>query len=405
MNSIYKKGYHVSSSSLLLNFSGLYQNVYSKPQQQFEIDAKGHLLSTFFKRWKLTFAKCYLARGTYWETVVSYPTGNILETKTIIQSEIGSIAPLSGTTYAFIINLSKNHTTVLYCCFPSNILEHANKHGIWRILPETLPFYRSLFFEKGAFLIEGRFQSLDAQIEQANDTDISQFLIRISDGNIASLSLCSDEMEVSALEGLDDYLSIDNEKYLDVASTKSWLELIDFVSNCYFKFQNLKDKLSSRLSYAAGFIISFFLAFIISKSIFISWQEDNFKEKISVARTSANESIKLTTDLKQAKVDIEKLNNVFNQQTRKSYLLQLLDSLINDDNELIFSSINISPSEIYIIGTVKSATVLLSRLSEIEEFEEVQFVSPPAEVKDLGERFNIKLMLKMSNKEDSGKVL
>lgn len=356
--------------------------------------------------WKLSSSSCLITRDCYWEYVAYYPTTNIIEVYKIIAAEIDQISPFPGKTTAFIVNLSQNKAVVLYCCFLDTILAKAAPYNLWRLVPETLPLYRALFGDNKIFYTDATFSSVNiisANSEPEKSTSPTekfesnkqlnnQLIIKIDANKLASLPQNLDTTMPFSDAMLNEAQLIKNETYHKILTRYRALDVLDFtvqaadfIKNSFLHYKHLS-------SIASIFCVSLILTFIMGKSAFLLWQHDHLSNEISLAKANAFHSVGLSNDLKKIKLDIKNINEHLNEHGTKTQLFKLLKKLANNDNKLVFKTINISPAEIQLHGTITSAAALLADLSKIKGFSQVQFNTPPATKKDIGENFNINVV-------------
>jgi len=383
----------VNKHPLFLSLNGLYHLSHQQHAK------------TITANWRLSSSLCLISRDCYWEHVAHYPTANIVEVYKIISAEINQISPLPGKTHAFIINLSQSQAVVLYCCFSDNIVTKAASYNLWRLVPESLPFYRTLYGDNQLYYTDATFSainlsplsieheetaSLDTESE-TNKTLNHQIIIKIETNKLASLPHISNADIPLSDSAISDALLINNEKYYQILMDFRVLDSLDLMLQIT---GNIKKSIirNKHLSTAATmFCASLVLTFILGKSAFLLWQHDYLSNEISSAKANAVSAIKLSNNLKKTKLDINKINQHLSEHSPKTQLLRILNTVSNHDNKLKFQTINISPVDIQLQGTTISAAALLADLSKVKGFSQVEFNSPPATIKSVGERFNINI--------------
>lgn len=392
------KGYQVNKHPLFLSLNGFY---HLSHQQQKD--------KTLTANWKLSSSECLISRDCYWEHITHYPTANIVEVYKIISAEIMHISPLKGKTYAFIINLSKSRTVVLYCCFSDEIITKAATYNLWRLIPETLPFYRSLFNDNKLYytditispvkLSSGSIKHEVEHVEPAlldnalepNKTLHHQLIIKVEANKLASFPQTSNVTIPLSESMIGDAQIINNTKYYQVLMNFRALDSLDFIVQITDKIKKTLIRNKHLSSVITMFCISLVLTFIVGKTALLLWQQDHLSNEITSEKANSVLSIRLSNNLKKAKIDINNINKHLSEHSPKTQVLRVLKSTINNDNKLEFKTINISPVDMQLQGTVNSAAALLADLSKIKGFYQVQFNSPPATIKNIGERFNINI--------------
>ena len=378
---------------LFLSLNGFYQLPHQ--QQKKPITAN----------WKLSSSTCLITRDCYWEHIAYYPTANIIEVYKIIAAEIDQISPLPSKTYAFIINLSQNQAVVLYCSFLDAILAKAASYNLWRLIPESLPLYRALFRENKVFYTDAILASVNinaANIEpeksaspggelESNQKLNNQLIIKIAGNKLASLPQDSDATRPFSEPMISEAHLIDSDTHYQILTRYRALDALDFIVQTadYIKKSIIRYKHLS--SIASIFCVSLILTFIMGKTAFLLWQHDHLSNEISLAKANAVHTIVLSNDLKKIKMDIRNVNQHLSEHSSKTQIFKILKELANNDNQLVFKTINISPAEIQLHGTITSAAALLADLSKIKGFSQVQFNTPPATNKNAGENFNINI--------------
>ena len=343
--------------------------------------------------WLVSSSICLLARDTYWERIVYYPTGNLFEVSKIISAEIQQASPTDGKTFAYIVSVSKRQTVVLYCCFSEQILIKAGSMNLWRLIPESLPLYRALFDQNGIYSATLSLYPFDraetAAIE--NQVSSSQIILKIGESNLSSLPAESEELSVFSEVLLADASLIQAQESYALITKYQLLDAVDFIVQSTFTLKKLLHNKGNLAATVGKFMISLLLTFTLGKSAILVWQESTLKAEVAQDRAKATHSIGLSNQLKKVNTEIGLINTKLNEHGSKAQLLKLLHQVIDKDNQLEFSTINISPVDIVLLGTVKSAAELMATLSRIAGFNQVQFSSPPVTIKNVGERFNINI--------------
>lgn len=386
------EGYRLSSRHLFLSQNELFFLLHGHEEGLQEESKKYNLIEMF----RFTFSTCYLARNSYWEHIAHYPTANLLEIRKIVQAEVAHIAPMDGQTYAYIINLSNNRTTVLYCCFPEKVMALAKSFNLWRLLPETLPYYRYLFDKVGVYrtkLNTLAFNNSEDKYNLVND-DISlysELLIKVDTDTCSSLPIDRDSLESFSITMMEEATILEKSESENIFNKFNLLNVLDFTVQAIRRITGLVNKKGYLVRYVAIVFIALLLTFIVGKSAFLTWNHSHLTEKIAESKNAAVGSLKLSNELKVIKTDINKINRSIALQVSKSQLLKVLSHLVEKDSSLEFSVIDISTAEMQLRGVSNNASNLLTTLSNINGFNQVEFNSPPAGLKEGGERFFIKL--------------
>ena len=364
---------------LFLSTSGLFRLPHNRQEQA----QKGG--------WGASNALCIVSRDAYWENIAVYPTGNIIEVYKIIAAEINQISPLPGTTKAYIIETSKERTSVLYCCYSDQLIEKAKQFRLWRLIPESLPFFRSLGRENHTYLARATFAPVkigENKTGSESSTPLDHSLvIRANNNKLSSLPY-----NKQATPPFSDDIGYDNEiisdtRYAQIVTRFRLLSCLDF-------FSHIRDWLGAALlknkhlaSYSLALLTSLVLTFIIGKSALVTWQHNSLTNEINSSKSDAIRSIELLNMVRRQQTDITKVNNSLSNHGPKSLILSLISQHTNEAT--IFTTINISPADIQLRGTTDSATDLLNLLNKIQGFHEVSFSHPPATLKSGEELFNI----------------
>lgn len=350
----------------------------------------------FIETIRFACSRCYIARDSYWEKITHYPTGNLLEVYKIVNAEVSSIAPIKGQTYAYIVNTASNKTTVLYCCFPENLLARAKSHRLWRLLPETLPFYRHFYGLSGVYLSTISLTSAAEMTSRSGVEDdisarCSELLIKNDSNTCSTLPVNRDDLDTFSAVALEEATVINHNDMKSIFHKFTPLSIIDFTVQVIECVSGLVNKNTHLARYAAIASVTFLLTFIVGKSAFIAWHHSYLTDKVNQSKNAAAASLRLSNELKQVKLTVKKVNSAIASQIPKAYLLKILSDLVDEENSLKFSLIDILPTEIQLRGTSNNAANLLSTLANIDGFNQVEFNSPPASLKEGGERFFIKL--------------
>lgn len=365
-----------------------------------EIPKQGSLINKL----RFSCSSCYIARDTYWEHIAHYPTTNLLEVYKIVQAEIPHIAPIAGQTYAYLINSANNSTTVLYCCFNNKTIASAKSLKLWRLLPETLPYYRYLYGKVGVYLSKLELTLVNSdEIKQPSATDekaiCSELLIKSDAEHGSSLPVDRANLDMYCIAMLDEAIIIDEHETKAIFNKLNYLTVIDFAAQAIEGLSGLVNKKGYLARYLATVGIAFLLTFILGKSAFITWHNDYLIEKVAESKNAAVDSLKLSNQLKNIKIKINNINASLTLQVPKAQLLIVLSSLINQENNLEFYLVDISPAEMQLRGTSSNSANLLTTLSNIKGFNQVEFYAPPVALKEGGERFFITLRFDESIKQ------
>lgn len=384
------KGYRLNSRKLLLSQSALFYLPFGEGSIG-EENSKYALIN----RICFTSSLCYVARDSYWEQLVQYPTGNLLEVYKIIKAEVAFIAPVEGRTFYYIVNTSKDNTAVLYCCFSEKVIEKANQLSLWRIQPETLPYYRYLYGRSGVYLTRLPLAFLknraNEQVETGDQIPDSEVLIKIDGSNCSSLPVNKTKLDDFTAATIDEASIIEQDEVKLLFNKFNLFSLADFLGQVVQFLMNTLNNKGYLVRYLAIVFITFILTFIVGKSATLTWYNNYVNEQIASAKSSAVTSLKLSNELRDIKSDISKVNASLELQVSKKALLNILSSLVTEENELEFTVIDISQNEMQLRGTTKSSVDLLTALSNASGFDEVKFYSPPASLKNGLERFFITL--------------
>lgn len=393
----YLKGYRLSSRHLLLSQSGLFCLSPQQGQKTQEEPKERNLIAKL----RFSCSMCYIARDSYWEHITHYPTTNLIEVYKIVQAEIIHISPIKGQTYAYIIHLSNNKTTVLYCCFPEEIITAAKSFHLWRLLPETLAYYRYLHGKNGVYLSKLslltlsqsslNIKSKENDFIRDEEPPCSELLIKIDNDICSSLPVDNTNLDMFSVAMMEEATVIKKNETEIIFNKFAPLNVLDFSVQAIKGITNLANKKGYLARYLATAFIAFSLTFIIGKSAFITWHNNHLTEQVAESKSIAVDSLKLSNKLKKIKSDISKINAALGLQVSKAQLLKILSGLVTEDNELKFSVVDILPTEMQLRGTIKNAATLLTALSNINGFNQVEFNSPPATLKQGGERFFITL--------------
>jgi len=400
----------LSSHHLLLGQNGLFclsSHQHLKKQQN----------NNFIDKLRFHVSKCFIARDSYWENIVHYPTANIIEVYKIITAELPQVSPIKGHTYAYIVNLSNNKATVLYCCFSEEIVSAAKAHKLWRLLPESLPYYRYLFNKQGLYfssvaltpfhyltkkengLIQkdhGLTKKESVLIKERSSIEdnaqhTSELLLKIEADKLSSLPVNKNNLDMFTTAMLAESSTLEKNDIHQLFNKFNPLNVLDFGHHVIEKVTQLVKKQSHLTSYVAIVLLTSILTFMIGKSLFLSWHESHLTQLIAESKVTANKSLKLSNELKKIKNDIDNINTNLAGHPPRTQLLRILITLVNKDNQLKFSTIDISPSQMQIRGTITNAASLLSALSKVTGFNQVAFNTPPATLRKGGEGFNIQL--------------
>lgn len=395
----------MSSRHLLLSQKGLFCFSFQQGDKIQKGDKKRNLIEAL----RFTCSTCYIARNLYWEHIVHYPTTNLFEVHKIVQAEVVHIAPIDGKTCAYIVNSSNNRTTVLYCCFPEKMIDTAKHFNLWRILPETLPYYRYLFGKAGIYLAKVNFSALNSDENKVGAivdevSPCSELLIKSDTELCSSLPVDRNNLDVFSVAMMEEATVIEKDEAEIIFNKFNLLNVVDFAAQAIEGITGLVNKKGDLARYMATVFIAFLLTFIIGKSAFITWHTNYLTEKVAGSKSAAVGSLKLSNELKKIKKDINKINTSVALQVPKAQLLTVLSSLVNKGNDLVFSTIDISPAEMQLRGISNNSANLLTTLSNIYGFNQVEFNSPPVTLKQGGERFFIKLRFDESIKKYQAKV-
>ncbi len=381
----------MSSRDLLLNQSALF--CLSLGQ---ECNSEGKRKEGIIARLRFSCSVCYIVRDLYWENIALYPTANLLEVYKIVQAEIENISPVAGRTFAYIVNSSKNSTAVLYCCFPEEIMARAKSYHLWRLLPETLAYYRYLYGKSGVYQVKLQLSSANIILNDENVSDgeltpCSEVLIKIDGDTCSSLPVNKAKVDMFTVAMMEEATVIKENETRVILNKFNFLNIIDLSVQSVHFIINIVNKKGYLARYVAIVLITFVLTFMLGKSAMITWHNNYLTEKVAHAKSIAVESLKLSNELKNIKSDINKINAVMELQLSKKKLLNILSGLVDKDNGLEFLTIDISPEEMQLRGTIKNSASFLTALSNVHGFDEVAFNLPPATLKSGLERFFIKL--------------
>ncbi|MBU2869359.1 hypothetical protein [Colwellia sp. E2M01] len=370
-------------------------SLFCLPFEKEEEGSKEHK-DDLITRVRFSCSLTYVARNSYWEGIVQYPTTNLVEVYKIVKSEIGNISPVSGHTFAYIINSSKKQTTVLYCCFSEEVIASAESLNLWRLLPESLVYYRHFYGKSGVYLANLNLLPVNHIIKEQNRSDnkltqSSDILIKIDGDTCSSLPVDQTKADMFTAAMIDDAQIIEKSEIETVFNKFNLLKAIDFAVQCILFIINFFNEKGHLARYFSIAIVTFIFTFMLGKSAVLNWHNNYLTDKVADAKNVAAQALKVTNELNSIKSDIDKIDAVLALQLSKQKVLRLLASLVTEDNALVFSTIDITPGEIQLRGTVKNSANLLTALSKVNGFTEVEFNAPPASLKDAQERFFIKL--------------
>ena len=366
-----------------------------------KVESDGRL--NFISSWQNYF----VSREQYWEQVVSYPTANLIELYKIIRAEIDIVAPIKGTTQAYIISIDSDNSTVLYCCYNEQFMQQVNNFGLWRLTPISLPFYRSYYQSPNLLYL-----TIDLHRVNSTTKDVETFhsrenheslLLQISNESMSSLP-CSDgdENQFIAMKGEEanrlDCLEID-----EALSKPSLLKYTDLISPIIKYFFHLKERWGTRAKYVLIFIVAVFVSFNLGWSAFLVWQSNYLANKVEEQRKEANQAINIVNKLNTIKADILKINDQVAQTSSKALLLAKLNKLTELDDSLNIQSVEIYKNDVKISGLSANATEVLSILIKLNEFENIKFISPPSSRGKGREFFNISFEYKANRQIASEK--
>ncbi|GLX77585.1 hypothetical protein tinsulaeT_09250 [Thalassotalea insulae] len=374
----------MSVPSLFLGQTGLYQFIFQQKDKRFD-KLKSKVNFSGLKE------KFFVSRDCYWEKVVYYPTGNLFELYKIINSEIIDISPINGNTSAYIINISAQRSIILYCCFTVETCERMKQLGIWYFIPETLAYYRALHENIGCYLCKNSLSPLNGD-NISEDIISNEVVIKVENDDLSSLSLNSKAGLRIVAPIFELSSEILTEELRHIICKRGMYDVIDFSAQLIVL---AREKISGKkpiLKNILLFSITALFTFVFGKSVFLNWEYEKLQQEISANRDKAAKAIQLSNQLKNAKLGFEKINQTINEHSSKVKILEILSQISNQDEKLIFQSINILPSEIQLQGIAFSSTELLTLLSKVKGFNSVAFSSPPVAIKEQGERFNISLL-------------
>lgn len=382
----------MSSRHVLLSLKGLF----CLALQQEGGTEKEPTKRDLFESLRFICSTCYIARDSYWEHVAHYPTTNLHEIYKIVQAEIAHISPVDGQTNAFIVNSSSNKTIVLYCCFPEEIIITAKSYNLWRLLPETLPYYRYFYGETGVYSSTLNLSELSTNTDN-NHTVVgdgslySELLIKNDADMFSSLPVNSDNLDMYSIAMREEATVITCNEKLKIFHKFNRLDVIDFIVQAIGGVKGIVSKNGYVARYITIAFIAFMLTFIVGKSAYTTWHYSYLTEKIAEAKSSAVGALKLSNELKIIKRDIIKINTSVTSQVSRFHLLNVLSDLIDKDNDLKYSIVDILSGEMQLRGTVKNSANLLMAIANINGFSQVEFSRPPVNIKEGGERFFINL--------------
>lgn len=397
------KGHGLSNHNLLLRQS----NLFCISSTSNELLKEQSLLNKLRFYW----STCYISREDYWEHITHYPTTNLMEVYKISKAELPYISPIDGNTYAYIVNVSKNKTTVLYCCFSKKVIASAQSNKLWRLLPESLPYYRYFFDKKGIYHTCSNLTAFKDNKRPLNAVNIeteeaSELLVKIDNDNLSSLPASDMNADTLSIAMLEDAASIDASETQRILNKFSSLKILDFSFHVIEYFTLFTQNKSYLARYLIAFFMAFIFTFMLGKSAFLVWNNTYLTDVVAESKQAAAKSIKLSNQLKQVKSNIVNINESINTHLPKELILQVLVNIVNKDNDIVFAAINVSSEEIQIRGTAKNASALLNTLSKISGFKQVEFNTPPATLRTGEQRFNINInfdnKLKISNELNNG---
>ena len=290
----------MSSRYLLLGPNGLFR-LFNKRDGKSQEKFKKHSLIDAVR---FACSTCYIGRSLYWERITHYPTTNLLEVRKIVESEIDYISPVDGNTYAYIVNLSNKRTTVLYCCFPEAIVSKAKSYNLWRLLPETLPYYRYLFGKTGVYLSKLDLSALLINNKENNvevcDTSVSNELLIKNDGqNYSSLPVERENLDMFSTAMIKDADVIEQSNVEVIFEQFNSLIFIDLIAQVNEGIKGIVTKKAYLGRYFATVFLMALLTFIIGKSAFISWRHDYITNEITESKRAAVDSLAFSNQLKK----------------------------------------------------------------------------------------------------------
>ena len=335
----------------------------------------------------------FVSRDQYWEQVVSYPTANIIELYKIIRADIDSVAPIIGTTQAYIVSIDSDNSTVLYCCYNEEFMQQINTLGLWRLTPISLPFYRRYYQSPSLLHLTidlYKVNNATKGVEAFHDIeDQESLLLQISNESMSSLP-CSNNNENPFIAMKSEEASkLDDSEIDEVLSKPSLLKYTDLISPLINYFFHLKARWGNKAKYVLIFIISVFVSFNLGWSAFLIWQNSYLTNKVEAQREEANKAVNVVNKLNTIKADILKINHQIVQASSKVLLLAKLNQLAESDDSLIIQSVEIYKNDVKISGVSANATDVLSILIKLNEFENIKFISPPSSRGKDKEFFNI----------------
>lgn len=334
----------------------------------------------------------FVSREEYWEQVVSYPTPNVIELYKIIRAEIDIVAPIKGTTQAYIVNIDSDNSTVLYCCYNEQFMQQVNTFGLWRLTPISLPFYRRYYQSPSLLYLTidlYRVNGATKDVETFHDRESHEsLLLKISNGSMSSLPCSDDESQFIAMKG-EEANRLEEPEIDDALSKPSLLKYTDLISPLIKYFFHLKERWGNRTKYVLIFITCVFVSFNLGWSAFLIWQNSSLTDKVEEQREDANKAVNVVNKLNTIKADISKINHQIAQANSKVLLLAKLNELAESDDSLIIQSVEIYKNDVKISGVSANATDVLSILIRLNEFENIKFISPPSSRGKDREFFNI----------------
>ena len=349
----------------------------------------------------------FVSRDQYWEQVVSYPTANIIELYKIIRADIDSVAPIIGTTQAYIVSIDSDNSTVLYCCYNEEFMQQINTLGLWRLTPISLPFYRRYYQSPSLLHLTidlYKVNNSTKDVEAFHDIESQEsLLLQISNESMSSLP-CSNNNENPFIAMKSEEASkLDDSEIDEVLSKPSLLKYTDLISPLINYFFHLKARWGNKAKYVLIFIISVFVSFNLGWSAFLVWQSNYLANKVEEQRKEANQAINIVNKLNTIKADILKINDQVAQTSSKALLLAKLNKLTELDDSLNIQSVEIYKNDVKISGLSANATEVLSILIKLNEFENIKFISPPSSRGKGREFFNISFEYKANRQVASEK--